>query len=473
MSRPTYDVKDTYTGDGSLAVYTFDFKITALDQLEVVEYNASGVETQRVRGTDTTYLSPTIPVAFDAVDGAGTVTLAVNLINGYTLVLLLADDSPAQTYEFRNKGDFTLKLIENAIDRIAGAVQRAAYRGKQALRLNDNDDEETFDTKLPTAVASKLLGINATNDGLALYTPTEAGVTTGDVTGPVSSTDNGLARMDGTTGKIVQSSTTTLSDAGALVVATSVKIGASQTVNEILDDETQIDYSDTALITQASMLTFVNGYRIHDFVSLNTTSHSPYTPPASTILIECDTNSADMVVNLANIAGLFLGKKYIIAKKDAASIYKIVVNCDASDTFNVGGISTTVINIRNPGDRLEIIGAGSNTWEGNLISEFNKPRTIVTKTTTYQILNHDDFIAHDSSGGAFDITLPLAASVAAGKQFTIQSGHTNAVNLLKSGSDTYLGYSTASFNAAYEQVTVMSNGVSAWFITNELGTVMA
>ncbi len=40
------------------------------------------------------------------------------------------------------------------------------------------------------------------------------GAGTGDVVGPASSTDNGFARMDSTTGKLIQNSTSTLSDAG-------------------------------------------------------------------------------------------------------------------------------------------------------------------------------------------------------------------------------------------------------------------
>jgi hypothetical protein len=49
----------------------------------------------------------------------------------------------------------------------------------------------------------------------------------GDVTGPASSTDNAIARFDSTTGKIIQNSAITLSDAGAL-----------QNVNEINFDVT-------------------------------------------------------------------------------------------------------------------------------------------------------------------------------------------------------------------------------------------
>lgn len=41
----------------------------------------------------------------------------------------------------------------------------------------------------------------------------------GDVTGPASSTDNAVVRFDGATGKIIQNSTATLSDAGLLSIA--------------------------------------------------------------------------------------------------------------------------------------------------------------------------------------------------------------------------------------------------------------
>ena len=41
---------------------------------------------------------------------------------------------------------------------------------------------------------------------------------TGDVVGPASSTDNAVVRFDGTTGKLIQNSTVTLSDTGVLTV---------------------------------------------------------------------------------------------------------------------------------------------------------------------------------------------------------------------------------------------------------------
>jgi len=63
---------------------------------------------------------------------------------------------------------------------------------------------------------------------LAAGVPSWANPTSvGDVTGPASSTDNAITRFDGTTGKVIQNSTITLSDAGAL-----------QNVNEVNFDIT-------------------------------------------------------------------------------------------------------------------------------------------------------------------------------------------------------------------------------------------
>lgn len=166
MSRATYAPKEEYLGDGSLAAYTFDFKIEAKSQLLVIEIDDSGDETERVDGDDTTYLSG---VVFDSVDGGGTVTLAANLTAGYTLLLLLANDSPTQPYEFGNKNTFSLKRIEAALDYAVGAIQRLAYRGRQAFRIHDADDEDTFDGQFPPGVGLALgryLRINDAGDGV-------------------------------------------------------------------------------------------------------------------------------------------------------------------------------------------------------------------------------------------------------------------------------------------------------------------
>jgi hypothetical protein len=71
----------------------------------------------------------------------------------------------------------------------------------------------------------------------------------GDVVGPASATDEALARFDGTTGKLIQNSNATLTDAGALTLASNLTLSGG-TANGLL----YLDGSKVA--TSGSALTF-------------------------------------------------------------------------------------------------------------------------------------------------------------------------------------------------------------------------
>ena len=147
MSISTYNVRSEYTGNGSLASYTFNFKIASKSHLIVLVTSAAFVTTFRVRGTDVTYLTS---VTFDAVAGGGTVVLASNLPSGHKLTILLANDEPLQASEFKNKSDFTLSRFESVLDVLAGAIQRLAYLSDRSLKLSDSIiDSQTFDATIP------------------------------------------------------------------------------------------------------------------------------------------------------------------------------------------------------------------------------------------------------------------------------------------------------------------------------------
>lgn len=163
MARTTFDVQSTFIGDGTLATYTFDFKIEDKTQLLVVIFDASlvPVEVSRVRGDDTTVAISS--VTFDPEEGGGSITLLSNLANGYRMVLLLANDSPTQPSRFRGKGSFTMKNIEMALDFVAGAVQRLAYRAKRAIVMNDIDDADAFNQMIPPGLPGTVSKIPATN----------------------------------------------------------------------------------------------------------------------------------------------------------------------------------------------------------------------------------------------------------------------------------------------------------------------
>jgi hypothetical protein len=113
--------------------------------------------------------------------------------------LLLANDAPTQAHEFRNKGSFSLKVIETAMDFLAGAIQRLAYRGKQSLRIHDADNEETFDTQFPPGVTDadgRYLKVTDGGDGF------EYGFTIAELAArvfPTASVIGQLAVWNGTT----------------------------------------------------------------------------------------------------------------------------------------------------------------------------------------------------------------------------------------------------------------------------------
>ena len=68
------------------------------------------------------------------------------------------------------------------------------------------------------AIGTAGQALKVASGGTAIEWATDASGT-GDVVGPGSSTDDALAKYDGTTGKIVQNSNATLTDAGVLTVA--------------------------------------------------------------------------------------------------------------------------------------------------------------------------------------------------------------------------------------------------------------
>lgn len=169
--RPNFEVIQQYTGDGTLADYTFDFKIDDLTKIMVVQVSDTDVEQWRVRGDDTTHLTS---VDFDAEEGGGTAHLAAVVPVNYRLILLLADDEPTQLGQFRNKLSFDLKTFEMVLDHIVGGLQRAAWLAQRAIRVNDIQDftVSPFDPQLPFPVeAGRAIIVNSAGDGIE-YGPT-------------------------------------------------------------------------------------------------------------------------------------------------------------------------------------------------------------------------------------------------------------------------------------------------------------
>lgn len=174
--RTSFDVREQYIGLGNLNVYTFNFKIANLDQLLVVVYDIEGYEIHRVRGTDSSYLSS---VAFDPINGGGTVNLLADLPSGQKIVLLFADDSPIQASRFKNRFDFTLERIEEALDYLSGQIQRTSYLSQRAMRVSDFVDDAAFalfNAALPSDLADNpgaTIAINMDGTGFMIGPTTQ------------------------------------------------------------------------------------------------------------------------------------------------------------------------------------------------------------------------------------------------------------------------------------------------------------
>ncbi len=86
-----------------------------------------------------------------------------------------------------------------------------------------------------------------------------------------------------------------------------------------------------------------------------------------------------------------------------------------------------------------------------------------TKTTTYTILNTDDLLFADATGGAFTMTLP-AASANPGKIYYLvkKDSSVNAVTIARAGSDTINGLTSTSLPTQFAPIILVSDGVSKW-----------
>lgn len=89
------------------------------------------------------------------------------------------------------------------------------------------------------------------------------------------------------------------------------------------------------------------------------------------------------------------------------------------------------------------------------------------KTGAYTLTATDAIITADATGGAFNVTLPTAASIT-GRQYTIKRINTgaNAVTVNTTSSQTIDGATTYSLSAQYKYVSVVSDGANWLIVAN-------
>lgn len=89
---------------------------------------------------------------------------------------------------------------------------------------------------------------------------------------------------------------------------------------------------------------------------------------------------------------------------------------------------------------------------------------VASKTSAYTVLNADEIVLADATGGAFAVTLPAAS--ARRDQIVIKKtdSSANAVTVTRAGSDTIDGATTYALSTQYQSVTLVSDGTSTWYV---------
>lgn len=125
-----------------------------------------------------------------------------------------------------------------------------------------------------------------------------------------------------------------------------------------------------------------------------------------------------------------------------------------------------------PGSAGEVLTSTGSAWASSEIL-----MSVSSKTADYTLVSTDDLILVDSSGGAFTLTLPAAASNT-GKVFMIKKTDStfataNAVTVDGNASETIDGSLTRTLNTQHEEYSIVSDGTNWRILTHKTSTPWA
>lgn len=241
----------------------------------------------------------------------------------------------------------------------------------------------------------------------------------GDVVGPASSTNNGFAKFDGLTGKILKDSPATISYA-ELVLTNSI-------VNADIAASAAIAYSKLAALTTGRALV---------------SDGSGFVSPATTTATE-----------IGYVNGVTSAIQTQINTKLPTTI-----TTTGDMIYSSSGTTASRLAIGTGAQQIISPVAGIPAWVWPLSVQ-------TSQTTTYSIsATADNVVFLNANGGAFTATLPTAASVT-GKVYYLKKtdATTNAVTIATTSSQTIDGVVGTSLNTQNETLKIVSDG-SNWQI---------
>ena len=236
----------------------------------------------------------------------------------------------------------------------------------------------------------------------------------GDVDGPASATDNAVARFDGTTGKLIQNSTVTIDDTGAIAGASSLTSPAANNLTLGLGT------GGTALTLTSSTLaaTFAGAVTAAE-LALVPASNSPFTNSA---WIKNTANAGVFFVNstISQYAGLKTDGTFItsgaLSSGNAAFAGAVTIASTTAGSASAGALVVTGgLSAGNNGNASYFGGAVTaavvtSTGAGYTNSGFQITNTSASRTTGLFLSNAGVTSIRDVTGAADLFTLSLTGA---------------------------------------------------------------
>ena len=156
MTVSSINTKNSYSANGSLTAFTYNFPINTTAELKVIERTATGTETVK---SLTTHYSIT-----DNGSAGGTVTFSTAPANGVTVVLL-RDTSLTQETDYIANDPFPAETHESALDKLTLQQQELQEELDRSIKLSrTNTMTSTEFTVGSTDRAGKILGFDTSGE---------------------------------------------------------------------------------------------------------------------------------------------------------------------------------------------------------------------------------------------------------------------------------------------------------------------
>lgn len=153
MSLSSATRRNDYTGNGSVSVYAYSFRIFSQDHLTVKVRSTADVETTLTLTTDYTVSGVNLGAGGNVtlVNASQSWLAAGKLKSGWTISIIREVDL-VQNTDIRNQGSFYPETHEDAFDYLTMADQQQQDELDRAVKLPDTILPSVFDPTLPTTV---------------------------------------------------------------------------------------------------------------------------------------------------------------------------------------------------------------------------------------------------------------------------------------------------------------------------------